>query len=1251
MKKFLVSVALLASVHSFAQSTSYQKAWEALNKNDRAAAALLLQEAMKDPAQKMDAYISNLYLQAYSGKDNEVQDFANSFYTQAANPYPYIFALWFNNAVLGGYGKKKYVHQVKLADELLKDTKAPGTIIAAANYQKGMHNLFSNDFKKAQANYDAVGNIRNWQFVGPFENISESGIYKSYGPEKHPEAAAFFNSVTNAKVQWFTPTAENPDGWTPVSYQFPRRTAVVYAQTFIESAKEQQVLCNLGFTGAIRLWVNDVEVLTETRERVTEMDAFSARAVLKAGVNRVLVQLAYSDKGYANFCLRLTDDNYRAVDGLTNSAVYKNYTAGTSTGTNPVVPHFAESFFESKVKKEAGNLVNYLLLADVYMRDNKVLEARQVLADGLEKAPSNSLLRMKLIEALNKEDNQTQAQEELERIKQDDPLSKTVMDIKIKEHYDNEKFEDATAEIKKRIALHGEDETTDGYKVLLMAKEQKYDDLVKEAERMFIKYPDNFNLVSMMYTLKKDVYKDRKGAMKVYENFMSRNFNYDVYETYANILSEQGDTKKSLAIKQDLAKNFPYNPYGFIQLSKYHFGIKDYSKAEAYTRDGIKLAPYYEAYWEQLGDIKNETNNKEEALQAYNESLKYNPNQYGIIAKIRKLNNLPELSKLINATDIDAAIANDKPAEATNTDYGYYFILDEKNVVMHPGGATEEFVSYVLRITNEKGVDRYKESSIGYDNNQDLLIEKAEIIKKNNAHIQGERNGNEVVFTNLEVGDLVVFKYRLQRYVYGRFAKEYWDQYYLNSQVYSGISRYSIMIPKDEQLNFKVTNGNIKPTEKIIENFKQYSWEHNKATPLKDEPLMPQLVDVGEVLHISTLKDWNDVANWYADVSNNKAEEDLEIIALYNKLLKDLPKTTSQYAKARIIYDYLEKNIRYSSVSFRQSAYVPQRPSQTLSTRLGDCKDFSSLFVTLAQMAGINAQLVLVNTRDNGDKAIVLPSVEFNHCIAKAVLDGKPYYIELTDNYLPFGSLPNNLVGAAILEIPYRQSSTNATLITLNSATKTKDVVKRNISIVPNGTNLDIAVDVLRIGNPSSSIRSTYVHLDEERKMQEMEKVVAGGYKNNVKLNKLVFKNLDLVSDSVSYNYAFKVKDEVAEIGSMNTFRVFYPDVVASLNNFSAETREFPVEYWTYEDVDSYETTVTIAIPDGKKFIELPTSEKLTFRDMKFELHYNLVAPGKLVISRKFSGNRQNISAAEYPAFREFFEKIVKAEQKFIAYK
>ena len=1251
MRKIYGIIFLLIGFNSYTQNTAYQMAWKALNDNNRTEAGKLFLDAQNSPATFEDAYISSIYLASYNGKEKEITDFARSFYDKSANPYPYIFALWFNQAVIGTTGKKYLNHQVKLIDQLLSDEKAPGTLVASANYQKGMHNLFSNNFDKTQKYYDAIGNIRNWQYAGPFENLSESGFFKNYGPLERSEPNAVFKSLTNADVKWITPSAEISEGWIPVCYQFNKLTAVAYAQNFVSSPVDQEVYCNIGVSGSVKVWINDELLIAESKEMVTDMDTYTVKYSLKKGINRVLVQLGFTNSNYPNFILRFTDAKYRQIPTIVGSATYAAYPKIVGNKKYELIPHFAESHFQDKISKDPENLVNYLLLTDVYLRSKKIIEARNLLTDAINRAPNNCLLKMKLIEVLIKENNRTLLLEEIEKIKQLDPESLAVLDLKIKDFFDNQKYEDGAVELEKRIRLHGEDESTTGYKILLLVHENKYEELVKAAEKMYAKYPNNSKMIQMMYTIRKDVYKDSRGAMKVYETYLKDNYDYGVYDSYANLLAQQGNNNKSLDIRKDLAEKFPYSPGEFYSLSKYYYTAKQYDKAEENINKAMALSPYNENYWEQLGDVKSEQKNTALAMDAYNRSLLYDPNQYNIINKIRKLNDKPEANKLLPETDITKTIQDDKLADAKNTDYGYYFILDEKNVIIYPGGANEEYCTLIIRITNEKGVDQYKESSIGYSNSQSLLIEKAEVIKKNQAKIEGERNENEVVFTNLEVGDVIVFKYRLRSYVYGRFGKEYWDKYYFGGQIYTAITRYNLLTPPVLKVNYLMNNLDLQPTIKNVDDFKQYSWELVKPQPVKDEPLMPVLADVCPLLHISTIPAWKEIADWYTDICNNKAEEDFEIIALYKKLFPSEVKPISQFQKARIIYDYIESNIRYSSVSFRQSAFVPQRPSSTLTTRLGDCKDLSSLFVTLAHMAGINAQMVLVDTRGNGQKQILLPSVEFNHCIAKAVLDNKNYYIELTDNYLPFTGLPKDLNGAVILEIPSKNIADKPELQVLTSPTRARDIVKRVIDIKPAESDLNVQVKTVMYGNSSSAVRSNYVNLDKEKQLKDMEETVAGRYKNIVKLDKVNFSDLDKLNDSINYSYAFKVKNEVSEIGSLQTFRIIYPDVVASLDKFSSDERLYPVEYWNYEDVDLYETTVNITAPAGKKFIEVPASETLTFKGMKFTMQYSLKTPDKLIVTRKFFNDRKNIPAEDYSAFKSFFEKIVKAEQKFIAYK
>ena len=127
----------------------------------------------------------------------------------------------------------------------------------------------------------------------------------------------------------------------------------------------------------------------------------------------------------------------------------------------------------------------------------------------------------------------------------------------------------------------------------------------------------------------------------------------------------------------------------------------------------------------------------------------------------------------------------------------------------------------------------------------------------------------------------------------------------------------------------------------------------------------------------------------------------------------------SETERAKRIYYYIMNNFNYSFVEFKQSGYVPQKPAKTISSKLGDCKDFSTLYATLARKAGLDVNLVLILTSDYGKKSLVLPSQDFNHCIVKVNIDGKEQFLELTDKNMPFKSVPNSLLNATGLEIPY----------------------------------------------------------------------------------------------------------------------------------------------------------------------------------------------------------------------------------------
>jgi len=1221
----------------------YDDAWTAIRNKKFSEAKALLAKAIKNPATATDAYMTLLYLQTYQGNESEIPGLADQIYKTEGKD-AYLYASWFNGSVLGQYSKKKPYH-LNLLNKIISDDSFNGSLQAAAHYVKGMHFLLSHDYDKSKQEYALMGAIQDWQLTGPFENLSGSGFNMEHGPLSNAGANAKFVATDNVEVNWFTPLRMNKEGWTFTYSHLPEYSAVIYAQAFVNSPDERKVILNAGGNGTLKVWVNDGLVLSESKDRVTELDYYKNQCTLKKGFNRVLVQLGYTNKSTPNFIIRLTDDRMNALKDLTVSTQVQPYTKAANASSLHSIKHFAEDFFENRILKEPSNLINYILLSQTYLRDDRITEARQIVEKGLQHSPNNFLLKFELIQCLIKADNRTLLSQELDWIKENDPESYLNYQIKIQDLIKEEKYQDAEQELNKMNALYDEDENILNTRINILGKMEKVDDMLKLIEKAYEEYPDNKDFVVMKFKVAKLVTKDAKQALKIYEKYLKENYSYSILTGLADEYKDQGLNDKYLDVLEELYQQFGYDPVYVNALSRYYFEKRNYKKSFEYAKEALLLAPFAGKYWENLASIQEAMNNTQEAIGGYKKAIYYDRTNYDAWKKLNVLQNKPDLYKLLPDNDVYAMIRQAPVIK----DYDYTYLLDEKGVIIYDEGASEEYISYSVKINTQKGIDSWKEIYLSYSSTQSVLVEKLEVVKANGSKVTAERDDDHVVFPGLEAGDAIYVKYRLQNYSSGRLGKEFNDKFLFNSFAPSLTTRYTLIAPKDFRFDWKVINSSLQPVVKENGDVKIYTWQVENDPALKSEPLMPPLNDVGTVLHISTIKSWQDVAQWYSDLAYQDVTDDVELENVYNEIFSG-KKSLSNLEKARRIHDYIVTNIRYSSVSFRQSGLVPQSVSKTISTRLGDCKDLSSLFVALAHKAGIPAQLVLIDTRDNGIKDMVLPSMEFNHCIALAKIDGKDYYVELTDNYLPFGSLSYNLNGALSLIIPPHGQKANSELKPLQAINRTTDKSVRQINVEVNGKDVKLNVITKRYGGLVSGWRQDYMTLTPDKQKEQFEQTISNGNSKPVKLESLSFKGLDNLDDSLVMTYTYTIKNEIAEAGSMKMLKVPFIDLIATLENISSDERKFPIEYWSYENTDVYQTTVNIQLPAGQKFIEIPTDQNFSFKGSSYSLKY-IKEGDKLKVVRTARLQRENIQPSDYAAFKKFFNDIVEAESKYLVFK
>lgn len=1248
LKRFsIISMLLLLVFAAF--GNDYDDAWKALNRNDRATAKRLFEKALNDPKTGADAAMMLLMINTKDNNESEISGLWDKILKQTADSYPYIFALWFEDGGMGSYSKKNK-SELKIVQKIMDDPNCPGFLKASVHYQMGHHYLESGEFEKMKASYLKVGQLNNWQYVGPFDNLGGSGFDKNYAPIEKPMSTEKFKSERNSDIWWFTPSAQINDCWVIPSYHLPSYTAIVYAQTFVTADSDKNVLLSSGFNGNIKIWVNDRLLISEQEPRRTELDAYQVPCKLRKGVNRVLVQLGTEEESYGNFSVRFTDEKGMEVAGLTSQSEYLPYTKDTDKTQPTLLPFYAEKFFQDKIKADPENLVNYILLERVYMRTRRAQEALATMEDALKKAPESTMLRLQLLNCYSILENRTELTKEVQYIKEHDPDSYFAADDFFDEHLRNQKYDDAWKVLNEIVANYGENQETLLKKIRLYGIQNKVEELVNTITDGYRRYPESSTFAELQHNIYSMLRKDVAGSLNVYSSFLKDQYDLGIAKQLASEYLDAGMNAKGIKILTEISEIFPYDPDEQEPLYDYYYGVEDYKKAQLVMDKMKSLAPFTSSNYANQAQLYRQQKKEDDALANFQKALHYSPNDFDSRRKIREMQNMPELAKYFPQYEIYDLIKNSKTTAEEN-DYGYSYILDERCTILYPERCSESIYTEAYRILSQKGIDYWKEASIGYNSSQQrLFIEKAEVVKANGSKIPAERSGSSVVFPNLEIGDAIYFKYRIVSYAYGRMARELWDEFYFNTYVPSDVSRFCLLAPKDINVNFKTANFKLDPTVSEVENFKLYKWEVKNVAPVKAEPSMPSLLDVGNMLFISTVSEWQDISNWYSDLSATQAKVDYEV----KKVLATLfpaGQNFSEAEKAKKIYDYVVKNIQYSSVPFRQGAYVPQRAAKVIQTKLGDCKDVSTLYATLAREVGLKANLVLLNTRDNGENTMPLPAVTFNHCIAKVMINGKPQYLELTDRDLPFGSLPPSDIGAQALEIPFNEPGVKSSLFKLEPNNRTPDYRHQVSEVKVNKRDLEIGVKTINSGNGAATIRSTYSTMNKQKQMEELQRSIGGKFSNPVSVKDVSFGNFESTGDTIQYSTSYAVKNEVIEVGGLKSFKVPYFYTFIGVNDFALETREFPVNYWDYENKDEYMETLNISVPEGSAYSDTPKNVDLSFNGTTYAIKFEKLSAGKIKVTRSIKIKRDVISAQDYPAFKKFIEDVLDAENIYLAFK
>jgi len=208
---------------------------------------------------------------------------------------------------------------------------------------------------------------------------------------------------------------------------------------------------------------------------------------------------------------------------------------------------------------------------------------------------------------------------------------------------------------------------------------------------------------------------------------------------------------------------------------------------------------------------------------------------------------------------------------------------------------------------------------------------------------------------------------------------------------------YQVDVPQELKFDYDSKGAEGGPTETTAKNSTLYTWAVDSIPAGKLEPYMPPLRDVMRrvTFYPRELKlagkdfeanSWSDLSRGYFEIARSK----WQLCSEQKSLLQQMQQTNSgldeQFGK---LHDQLIRKMRYVAIYMKNGGWVPHKSEETFKVGYGDCKDLSTMFVSMLNDVSVPSYLVLLNTRDMGYVPPEHPQLSgFDHVIF-FIVDGE----------------------------------------------------------------------------------------------------------------------------------------------------------------------------------------------------------------------------------------------------------------------
>ena len=386
-------------------------------------------------------------------------------------------------------------------------------------------------------------------------------------------------------------------------------------------------------------------------------------------------------------------------------------------------------------------------------------------------------------------------------------------------------------------------------------------------------------------------------------------------------------------------------------------------------------------------------------------------------------------------------------------------------------------------------------------------------------------------------------------------------------------------------------------------------------------------VSLDGIVEKSYASSWDRVSKSIYDNPNFGGQ--LEKFNFYKEDLNALVQDAdNDFQKAFLVENFVKSKVKWNG---NYGKYAQKGIRAAFKEGNGNVADINLLVASMLRSIGVNANAVLISTRNNG--VPLFPTREgFNYVICMVQSADTYLLIDATE---PFST--NNV-------LPERDLNWQGRLILDGGTSRWVNIKPNKKSAESTMLNVTIDEEFMASGkvrkNYTSYLamkyRKRYTNLSTDDHIKSLE-----SNKGALEVSELNYENSKDLSKPAKITYDYELTDGVDEVGDK---LYISPLLFLAMkeNPFKLEERLYPIDFVIpYED----KYMINIILPEGYKVESLPKSEAMAFKDGDAKFDYIVKENGKFVqLMVRLEINNPLVQPSDYKNFKSFFSKIVEKQ-------